>query len=105
MIVYKTTNLINGKIYVGRDFHNNPKYFGSGKLLILAINKYGIENFQKDILEVCINNEHLNEREIYWIEKLDSINDGYNIALGGSGGDTISNNPNKLEIAKNQSEK
>jgi hypothetical protein len=37
MIIYKTTNLINQKFYVGKDTHNNPNYYGSGKRLKLAI--------------------------------------------------------------------
>ena len=35
-IIYKTTNIINGKIYVGQDKQNNPKYLGSGKILRYA---------------------------------------------------------------------
>ncbi len=46
MIIYKTTNLVNQKFYVGKDTHNNPNYYGSGKRLKLAIQKYGIENFK-----------------------------------------------------------
>ena len=42
MIVYKTTNLINGKIYIGKDMKNNPNYLGSGTILRRAIKKYGI---------------------------------------------------------------
>lgn len=92
MIIYKTTNLINGKIYVGQDSTNNPKYLGSGLLLEKAFIKYGIENFKKEILEKCSSKKELDLREIFWIEKLNSINKkiGYNIAKGGSGGDTIS---------------
>jgi len=41
MIIYKTINLINGKIYIGQDFYNNSEYFGSGILINKAINKYG----------------------------------------------------------------
>lgn len=40
MIIYKTTNLINNKIYIGQDKNNNPKYLGSGDLLKKAIKKY-----------------------------------------------------------------
>ena len=34
MVIYKITNLINGKIYVGQDMSNNPNYFGSGTMII-----------------------------------------------------------------------
>jgi len=104
MIIYKTTNLINQKFYVGKDVHNNPNYYGSGKRLKLAIQKYGIENFKKEILDICETLEHLNDREKFWIRELNAVNEGYNISLGGDGGDTISNNPRKFEIGKKISE-
>ena len=44
MIIYKTTNLVNGKIYIGQDSNNNPNYYGSGTLLHKAIKKYGLES-------------------------------------------------------------
>jgi len=88
MVIYKTTNLINNKIYIGQDSRNNPEYFGSGKILNNAIKKYGKSNFKKEILEECSSKEELNDREIYWINKLNSMdtNVGYNIAIGGHGG-------------------
>lgn len=91
MIIYKTINLINGKIYIGQDSKNNPDYLGSGNILKYAIKKYGIKNFTKEILEYCDSKEHLNEREIFWIEKMNSrdLNIGYNIAIGGTGGKLI----------------
>jgi len=87
MIIYKTTNLINGKIYVGQDVHNNPKYLGSGKLLGKAIRKYGIENFTKQILEECLDSTELDKREIFWIKELraQDLDIGYNLAPGGRG--------------------
>ena len=95
MIIYKTTNLINGKFYVGKDKKNNPNYLGSGKILKVSIKKYGKFNFKKEILEYCNSFEELNEREKFWISVL---NPEYNIAKGGEGGDTISNNSNKKQI-------
>lgn len=100
MQIYKITNLINGKIYIGKDTVSDKNYYGSGLLIKRAINKHGIENFKKEILEECNNNDELCIREKYWIEKYNSTNSqiGYNISKGGDGGDTISNNPNKEVI-------
>ena len=99
MIIYKVTNLINNKIYVGQDKNNNPNYFGSGKTIKKAIKKYGKENFEKTIIEFCKTENELNEREIYWIDKLNSTNRkiGYNISKGGKEGDRKIG----IEIAKN----
>jgi group I intron endonuclease len=88
MIIYKTTNLINGKFYIGQDSNNNPEYFGSGILLNRAIEKYGKENFIKEILEYCETKEELNEREKHWIIYYNAKENGYNIADGGHGGNT-----------------
>jgi hypothetical protein len=96
---------VNGKIYIGQDKYNNPNYLGSGKILHLAFQKYGIENFKKEIIEECDSIELLNEREKFWISYYSSTDRsiGYNIASGGNGGDTISNHPNKEEIKKKHS--
>ena len=87
MIVYKTTNTVTGKIYVGKDTKNDPTYFGSGTYLKNSIKKYRIENFKKETLETCVSNEELCKREIFWIKELDTINPevGYNILPGGEG--------------------
>ena len=96
MIIYKTTNLVTGKIYVGQDSKNNPRYLGSGKYIVNVLNKYGRENFVKETLCECSSKEELNEKERYWIKELNSkIPDGYNLSIGGEGGDTFVNNPNK----------
>lgn len=99
MIIYKTINLVNGKFYIGKDRKNNPNYIGSGLILKQAIDKYGKENFRKEILEACDNEQMLDIAEVYWIKKLKSQDReiGYNIADGGTGGDTFTNNPNKEE--------
>lgn len=88
LIIYKTTNLINGKIYIGQDSHNNPEYLGSGKILRQAIKKYGKENFKKEMLEKCNSIEELSLRERYWIQYFGCVNRkiGYNLSIGGGRG-------------------
>jgi group I intron endonuclease len=90
MIIYRTTNLLDGKIYIGKDKNNIPSYLGSGIRLLNAINKYGKENFKKDVLEICSDESTLNEREVYWIEYYRSYDKsiGYNLTKGGEGGNT-----------------
>lgn len=87
MIIYKTTNLVNGKIYVGLDTHNNPNYLGSGVVLRHSINKYGASAFSKEVIDEVADMDELNKKEIYWIETLNSTDRsiGYNIAKGGNG--------------------
>jgi len=57
--VYKTTNLINKKIYVGVHSTDNldDGYLGSGKRLLLAIRKYGKENFKREIISFVDSRE------------------------------------------------
>lgn len=64
MFIYKTTNLVNNKIYIGQSKKNKPEYLGSGKILKKAIKKYGIEKFKKEILCVCKDKTELNQKEI-----------------------------------------
>ena len=105
MIIYMTINLINNKFYIGKDSKNDEKYYGSGKIIKESIKKYGKDNFIKITLEECSNLEDLNSKEIYWINFFESTKYGYNIALGGEGGDTISNHPEKILIAEEHSKK
>lgn len=87
--VYITTNLINGKKYIGQHRSSilDEKYLGSGKLLKNAITKYGYENFKVEILKECDSEDDLNNSEIYYIRLYDAVNndDFYNIARGGDG--------------------
>lgn len=88
MIIYKTTNIINGKIYIGKDVYNHDTYLGSGIIIRRAIKKYGKENFKKEIIEKCNTIKELNEKEKYWIKFFNSTDKsiGYNIMEGGHGG-------------------
>jgi hypothetical protein len=74
MIVYITTNLINGKKYIGSDSKNNPKYLGSGVFLNKAIKKYGKENFKKEILAKIDSIDIMKELEEYYIEYYNAYN-------------------------------
>ena len=90
MYIYKTTNKVNGKQYIGMCSRNDPNYIGSGKLLKAAVQKYGKENFEKEVLEYCKDFETLCEKEAYWIDYYDAVNseEFYNINKGGMGGNS-----------------
>ena len=86
-LVYKITNLVNGKIYIGKHSTKDPydDYMGSGIAIISAIEKYGIENFSKEIL-FCFTNEkeaYLKEAEIVNLKFIDR-EDTYNMVIGGN---------------------
>lgn len=88
-LVYKTTNLVNGKIYIGKHETDNLNdgYLGSGNLLKLAIKKYGQENFKREILFECSTKEEMDAKESELVdEEFLKRNDVYNVKLGGSGG-------------------
>lgn len=97
MYVYKTTNLVNGKMYIGKTIHNDSSYLGSGLLIEKSIRKYGKDNFVKEIIEECENEQELNEREIYWISHFNACESElyYNIGTCGEGTDNFTYNPNR----------
>ena len=76
--IYLTTNLVNGKKYIGSRDRTLSKgfstYLGSGVNLKLAIKKYGRKNFQREILAECSKEERYN-LEAYYLEKYNVIND------------------------------
>lgn len=87
-VIYKTTNQINGKWYIGRNSTNDPKYLGSGVLLDKAIKKYGRDNFKKEILAEADTLQELINLEEKFILETDAVKDAnsYNISPKGSGG-------------------
>lgn len=107
MQIYKITNLINNKIYIGKDTTSDPNYFGSGLLINRSFKKYGKENFTKEVIDITDDCDELSKKEIYWISHYKSTDRkiGYNIAPGGDGGDTLSNHPDldliREKISKN----
>lgn len=88
--VYKITNKINGKWYIGKRKHRlpfNDPYMGSGKLIKVAIEKYGKDNFTKEILDIFETNEEASRLESYLVTKQSiKSNMSYNMHEGGHGG-------------------
>ena len=90
--IYKTTNLLNGKVYIGKRRGEFVSwYYGSGKILKQALDKYGKENFSVEIIDTAETEQEHIDKEKYWISYYRSICYVYNIADGGEGGDTYSN--------------
>lgn len=98
-VIYKITNIINNKIYIGQTkttepqrwqghiwhAYNNPE--NDSIYLCRAIKKYGKENFRREVLEEVNNDNELNNKEIYYIKLYNSTNSdiGYNLSKGGEG--------------------
>jgi group I intron endonuclease len=98
MDIYKITNNLNGKSYIGQTVQsmrrrksehlyrmaNQPE---RNHKLYMALRKYGMESFTWEVLESCQTVEELNEREKYYINAFNTYNRGYNMT---EGGDTVS---------------
>lgn len=101
--MYQIKNKINGKIYIGvhKTSNINDCYMGSGKVITAAINKYGIENFEKIILEHFNSSEEMfnREKEIVTNEFL-LRDDVYNLRRGGTGGFDYLNKTGQNNSAK-----
>lgn len=93
--IYKITNKINGKIYIGKTMktpeerwkehcQDSKKERAEKRPLYSAMNKYGIKNFSLEVVEKC-SDDIVNDREVYWIEYYQSFKYGYNATLGGDG--------------------
>ena len=91
--IYKITNDINGKVYVGKTEHSVEKRFKEHccerlkrrcekRPLYSAMNKYGVEHFHVELLE---ETDNPNEREMFWIQQLNAYHHGYNATKGGDG--------------------
>jgi len=101
MLIYKITNLKNGKVYVGKTGQGIEKRFrkhvanakkGINRYLYDAMNKYGVENFSIEVIEEVLDPSLVDERERYWISILCSLMpNGYNMTEGGEGGNTLKN--------------
>lgn len=95
--IYKIYNTLTGKCYIGQSINvprrwtehiYHAKHFNKEKeknKLYLALNKYGLDNFEFSLIENCPSEISLDEREIYWISYYNSFVDGYNSTKGGQG--------------------
>ncbi len=92
--IYKITNRINGKVYIGQTIypieqrfteHINKALNGKKSHLCYAIRKYSVINFSLELLETCNSLDEMNGYEIKYIAKYDSFRNGYNMTLGGAG--------------------
>lgn len=91
MVIYKITNLVNGKIYIGQTIRNiNIRWKQHCKkttgccAIRDSIQKYGKENFTIESIEICDTQEQLDTREKYWINFYNCITpNGYNLKSGG----------------------
>ena len=86
LFIYKTTNLLNGKYYIGQHKTNNieDNYLGSGYALKRAIKKYGKDNFKREILAYAYSQEELNELENKILSNHYQDDNCYNLIAGGN---------------------
>ena len=93
--IYMIRNKLNNKMYVGQTIFDAEKRYKQhidmalhkkdNKELYNSMRKHGVENFELIILETGVSVEQLDEREVYYIEKFDTYNNGYNYTKGGGG--------------------
>lgn len=120
MFIYKITNIVNDKIYIGQSIRPIEKRFQRhindainnilDTHLARAIRKYGKENFTLELIDTANNQDELNQKEQYWIRYYNSVNNGYNEtdAIYKCGGNTyqyksddeLTSIKNKISITK-----
>lgn len=94
MIIYKATNKITNKIYIGQTTKTLDERICTHKKCSLKMNtkfynalrSYGFDNFMWEIIETVSSKKELDEKEMYYIQKYDSVQNGYNMTNGGTGG-------------------
>jgi predicted GIY-YIG superfamily endonuclease len=105
--LYKISNLVNDKVYVGqtsRDlkqrFAEHKKLHSDCKHLNRAMKKYGIDSFNIELITVCHTQSVADTLEIYFIDIMKSVQNGYNIRGGGSRGKLSAETKRKISIAR-----
>lgn len=103
-IIYKVQNKINGKLYIGKtyNFEKRKREHILDKNINIpfhkALKKYGLENFDWQIIDQAETDQEIKEKEIYWIKTLNTCihspnSNGYNVTLGGEGGTSWNSRP------------
>lgn len=106
MFIYKITNNLNGKIYIGKTtgsvekrFQRHCRLYSRCPKLAQAIIKYGPESFSIETIDTANSVDELNKKEIKWIDELNSIKKGYNLTHGGDGGSPTKETRDKISKA------
>jgi len=110
-VIYKVTNLINGKVYIGQTIakfsvrksqHIYDAKNGSNVHFHLALRKYKSENFLWEIICDCVSIEECNEKEKYFISFYQSTDreKGYNLDFGGKNSERSEETKNKIKLSK-----
>lgn len=115
MEIYKITNKINGKVYIGQSirpveyrFHrhiNDAMHNILDTHFARAIRKYGPDQWQLEVIDTATTQDELNQKEQYWIRYYNSVEEGYNEtdAISKCGGNTYhSKTEEEMEVIKNK---
>ena len=111
LLIYKATNKINGKGYIGQTVHNLNKRksqhershtYGETYALTLAIKKYGTEAFEWEVLDYASDIDELNAKEVYYIKKHKTLTTEWGYNLKGGGGNAFLTEEVKRKIGQAQ---
>jgi hypothetical protein len=110
MIIYKITNLLTGKLYIGQTrnsiatrwkCHKHYRKDMKSMYIVKAIRKHGSENFKIEEIERCNSIDELNSRETHWIRHLKTLApNGYNLNEGGNNAKRTEETKNKISLSK-----
>lgn len=108
MVIYKITNKVNGKVYIGQTtvplelrwkHHCKIKTKRCCPLIRAAIEKYGPDNFDISVLQLCNSKVELNIQEAFWIAQYKSFGQGYNLTSGGDRAELAEESKKKISNA------
>jgi len=111
MYIYKITNLLNGKVYIGQTIMTIQKRYqkhcnSHNTVISKAITKYGVENFTVEEIDRASTREELDEKERYWIRCYNSqVPNGYNLESGGTKYKEISETTREKLVESHKGEK